>query len=128
MTVLALPTPEEIVEDILMQIGAVGPPALLPQVVAVRERLGTAGRFGQELHAAGAFELQCEPYRLLDAAAGGDDAVVAQDQRVAVAKAACHRLAACRVDDEVGGLGEDRHAVVEDRTVVADRQQRPPER
>jgi hypothetical protein len=57
MTVPAFPAPDEIVEDIRMQIGAVGPPALLPQVVAVREQLGTAGRFGQQLHAAGAFEL-----------------------------------------------------------------------
>ena len=77
MTVPAFPAPDEIVEDIRMQIGAVGPPALLPQLVAVREQLGTAGRFGQQLHAAGAFELQCKPYRLLDAAAGGDDAMVA---------------------------------------------------
>jgi len=46
MTVPAFPAPDEIVEDIRMQIGAVGPPALLPQVVAVREQLGTAGRFG----------------------------------------------------------------------------------
>jgi hypothetical protein len=35
MTVPAFPAPDEIVEDIRMQIGAVGPPALLPQVVAV---------------------------------------------------------------------------------------------
>jgi hypothetical protein len=33
MTVPAFPAPDEIVEDIRMQIGAVGPPALLPQVV-----------------------------------------------------------------------------------------------
>src|SRR5262249_56147411 len=85
-------------------------------------------RFRHELHAAGAFKLKREPHRLLDAAAGGDDAVVAQNEGLVIAKAARHRPAARLVDDEVGRLGEHRHASAEDRAVVPDWQQWSAER
>src|SRR6266446_3960589 len=100
----ALPAPHQIIEHVGVQVGAVGAPALLLQVLAVREQLGAAGGLGQKLHAAGPLELQGEPDRLLDAAAGGDDAVVAENQRLMLAEAARDRLAARSVDDEVGGL------------------------
>src|SRR5882724_3292700 len=74
----ALPAPHQIIEHVGVQVGAVGALALLLQVLAVREQLGAAGGLGQKLHAAGPLELQGEPDRLLDAAAGGDDAVVAE--------------------------------------------------
>jgi hypothetical protein len=122
VAVSAFPAPHGIIENIRVQIGAVGPPALLSQVLTVGEQLGTAGRLGQQLHATGALELQCEPHRLLDAAAGGHNAVVAQNERRMIAQAPCDRLAAGRVDDEVGRLGEDRDTFAEDRAVVADRQ------
>ena len=56
---------------------------------------------------------------MLDRRTGGDDAVVAQDHDTALAEAFCHRLAAGLIDDQVGGLGKDRHAGREHGAVVA---------
>jgi hypothetical protein len=78
----ACPTPEEIIEDVGVQIGAIGAPAFPRQILSVGEQLRSARRFRHELHAAGPFKLKREPHRLLDAAAGGDDAVVAQNERL----------------------------------------------
>jgi hypothetical protein len=111
-----------------VQIGAIGPLALLRQILSVGEQLRPARRLGHELHAACPFKLEREPHRLLDAAAGGDDAVVAQNECLLIAEAARDRLAARLVDDEVGRLGEHRHARAEDRAVVSERQQRPVKR
>jgi len=78
-TVPACPTPDEIIEDVGVQIGAIGAPAFPRQILSVGEQLRSARRFRHELHAAGPFKLKREPHRLLDAAAGGGDAVVAQN-------------------------------------------------
>ena len=75
-TVPACPTPDEIIEDVGVQIGAIGAPAFPRQVLPVGKQLRSARRFRHELHAAGAFEFQREPHRLLDAATGGDDAML----------------------------------------------------
>src|SRR5215475_7482731 len=90
----ACPTPDEIIEDVGVQIGTIGPLALLRQILSVGEQLRSARRLGHQLHAAGPFKLQREPHRLLDAAAGGDDAVVAQNKCLMIAEAARDRPAA----------------------------------
>src|ERR1700738_4854578 len=99
-TVPACPTPDEIIEDVGVQIVAIGAPAFPRQILSVGEQLRSARRLGHKLHAAGAFKLQREPHRLLDAAAGGDDAVVAQNERLMTAEATRDRPAARLVDDE----------------------------
>jgi hypothetical protein len=111
-----------------VQIGAVGALALLGQILSVGEQPRSARRLGHQLHAAGPLKLEREPHRLLDAAAGSDDAVVAQNECLMIAEAARDRPAARLVDDEVGRLREYRHARAEDRAVVSHRQQRPAER
>ena len=123
------PFSHQIAESIVVQIGPVGARAFLLEVDAVGDKLRPAGGFRKQLRLAGLFQLDRGPHRLLDAAAGGDDAVIAQDQRGVCAEAARHRLAALLIDDEIGGLRKNRQpAFGEIAAGVADGDQRRAER
>src|SRR5437763_17125450 len=98
----AAPGADEIVERIDEEIAAVAAPVLSGEVLAFGDEFRPARPFGHELHAARAFELERDPHRLLDAAPGGDDAMVAQDQGAVLAAAARHRRPALGRDDEIG--------------------------
>src|SRR6267154_3771560 len=110
----------QIIEHVRVKIAAATALVLVFQS-GVGDEFRAAGPFGQKLHPAGALELDGDPDRLLDAAAGRDDAVVAQDQGDVRPKVVRHLLAALRRDDEVAGLGKDRQLLVEIARLVVHR-------
>src|ERR1700722_18994752 len=120
----ATPLPHQIAEGVVVQVGTIGAAAFLVEVFAVGDEFWAAGGFRQKLGLTSLFQLDGTPYRLRDAAAGGDDTVVAQDQRRMPAEAARHRLAALLSDDAVGGFRKNRQpAVGKISCGIADRDQ-----
>ena len=116
-----MPAAHQIAEGVALRVATVGAAALGDELFLLDEQLGTAGLLRQHLDAAGALELDREENCLFDGAAGGDDAVIAQDHHAALAERLGDGLAARLIDDEIGGLGEDRHAGGEHGAVIAHR-------
>src|SRR2546421_12012154 len=87
----AAPGADEIVKRVDEEIAANAAPVFGGEVLAFGDEYRPARPFGHKLHAASAFELERDPHRLLNAAPGGHDAVVAQDQGAVLAEAARHR-------------------------------------
>ncbi len=120
--------PDAIVEGRLQRLGIVDALALDAGFFERGCYLRAAGLFGQHLYLAGFLQQHGGHHRLLDRAAGGDDAMVAQQQRVVAGEAGRDRLAKIRGDDEIAGAVEHRQPVAEHRTLVTDREQRAAER
>src|SRR5947207_9077983 len=101
LAVRPAPGAHQVVEYVGEEILPAAADVLLLKVLALAHELRAARPFGHELHPAGALQLQCDPNRLLDAAPGRDDAVVAKEHRVVLTQAARHRRAALGRADEV---------------------------
>src|SRR5262245_4369437 len=104
----AAPGAHQIVEHVGVEVLSVAALVLGVEVLAFGDEFRPARPLGHELDPAGALELERDPNRLLDAAPGRDDAVVAQDERTVLAEAPRHRLAALLGHDEIRRLGENR--------------------
>src|SRR4030088_2799314 len=57
-TAHATPAPPQIIEHVGVQVAAVRAAGLVSEVARLDDELGAAGGFGQQLHLAGALELQ----------------------------------------------------------------------
>ena len=83
------------------------------------------GRLGQQLGLAGAFHGHKQPGHLVDAAANGEQSVVAEDHRCVFAEGVGDALAFLGVVDHARVVVEQYVVVPEDAGVLGDRVERP---